>query len=106
MDAGAHRFVQQFQLRVGPMSNINGRKIDIGPGFAAYFHRETMGADKSSELRPGTLDLHVLKGLCPRRMLGYRTAQHLKTISKDVLQVGESSLYPVLQRALLNQSKV
>ena len=65
-----------------------------------------MGADKSSELRPGTLDLHVLKALCPRRMHGYRTAQHLKTISEDVLQVGESSLYPVLQRALLNQSKV
>jgi PadR family transcriptional regulator, regulatory protein PadR len=35
-------------------------------------------------------------------MHGYGIAQHLKTISEDVLQVGESSLYPALQRLLLN----
>ena len=29
-------------------------------------------------------------------------ARHLKTVSDDVLQVGESSLYPALQRLLLN----
>ncbi len=33
---------------------------------------------------------------------GYGIAQHLKKISKDVLDVGESSLYPALQRLLLN----
>ena len=35
-------------------------------------------------------------------MHGYGIAQHLKTTSEDVLQVGESSLYPALQRLLLN----
>ena len=35
-------------------------------------------------------------------MHGYGIAQHLKTVSEDVLQVGESSLYPALQRLLLN----
>lgn len=35
-------------------------------------------------------------------MHGYGIAQHLKSISDDVLQVGESSLYPALQRLLLN----
>ena len=35
-------------------------------------------------------------------MHGYAIAQHLKTASEDVLQVGESSLYPALQRLLLN----
>ncbi len=34
-------------------------------------------------------------------MHGYGIAQHLRIVSKDVLQVGESSLYPALQRLLL-----
>ncbi len=33
---------------------------------------------------------------------GYGIAQRLKQVSGDVLQVGESSLYPALQRLLLN----
>jgi transcriptional regulator len=35
-------------------------------------------------------------------MHGYGMAQRLKQVSDDVLQVGESSLYPALQRLLLN----
>jgi transcriptional regulator len=35
-------------------------------------------------------------------MHGYGLAQRLKLLSNDVLQVGESSLYPALQRPLLN----
>jgi len=61
-----------------------------------------MGTDKSSELLPGTLDLLVLKTVARGRMHGYGIAQHLKLLSDDVLQVGESSLYPALQRLLLN----
>ena len=34
-------------------------------------------------------------------MHGYGVVQHLKDVSDDVLQVGESSLYPALQRLLL-----
>jgi PadR family transcriptional regulator, regulatory protein PadR len=56
----------------------------------------------NQELLPGTLDLLILKSLARGRMHGYGIAQHLKTISDDVLQVGESSLYPALQRLLLN----
>jgi len=54
------------------------------------------------DLLPGTLDLLVLKTLLRGPMHGYGIAQHLKTTSEDVLQVGESSLYPALQRLLLN----
>jgi|ERR1017187_3413549 transcriptional regulator len=57
---------------------------------------------KPSELLPGTLDLLILKVLARGTMHGYGIAQWLKTISEDVLQVGESSLYPALQRLLLN----
>jgi PadR family transcriptional regulator, regulatory protein PadR len=54
------------------------------------------------DLLPGTLDLLVLRLLATESMHGYGIAQRLKTISNDVLQVGESSLYPALQRLLLN----
>jgi PadR family transcriptional regulator PadR len=55
-----------------------------------------------SELLPGTLDLLILRTLAPGRMHGYGIAQRLKEVSDEVLQVGESSLYPALQRLLLN----
>ena len=35
-------------------------------------------------------------------MHGYGIAQRLKQVSDEVLQVGESSLYPALQRLLVN----
>ena len=56
----------------------------------------------ATELLPGTLDLLILRTLAPGRMHGYGIAQRLKQISEDVLQVGESSLYPALQRLLVN----
>jgi PadR family transcriptional regulator len=61
-----------------------------------------MGTTKSSELLPGTLDLLILKALVAGPRHGYGIAQHLKDTSNNVLQVGESSLYPALQRLLLN----
>jgi|SRR5579862_2630050 len=61
-----------------------------------------MGNEKSAELLPGTLDLLILKTLVRARLHGYAIAQNLRIISDDVLQVGESSLYPALQRLLLN----
>lgn len=56
----------------------------------------------ASELLPGTLDLLILRVLAAGRMHGYGIAQRVKDLSEDVLQVGESSLYPALQRLLLN----
>lgn len=54
------------------------------------------------ELLPGTLHLLILRALISGPMHGYGIAMRLKQISRDVLQVGESSLYPALQRLLLN----
>ena len=56
------------------------------------------------ELLPGTLDLLILRTLRAGAQHGYGIAQHLKLVSDDVLDVGESSLYPALQRLLLNGS--
>jgi transcriptional regulator len=60
-----------------------------------------MGQRDASELLPGTLDLLILRTLAPGPMHGYGIAQHVKNVSDEVLQVGESSLYPALQRLLL-----
>jgi PadR family transcriptional regulator PadR len=55
-----------------------------------------------NDLLPGTLDMLVLSSLTRGARHGYGIAQDLKKISADVLDVGESSLYPALQRLLLN----
>ena len=58
--------------------------------------------NQSPDLLPGTLDMLILQTLVPGPMHGYAIAERLKQVSQDVLQVGESSLYPALQRLLVN----
>ena len=55
-----------------------------------------------SDLLPGTLELLVLKALARGHQHGYGIAEHLRIASGAVLEVGESALYPALQRLLLN----
>src|ERR671912_813130 len=55
-----------------------------------------------SDLLPGTLELLILKALAPGAKHGYGIVEHLRLASDDVLAVGESALYPALQRLLLN----
>ena len=54
------------------------------------------------DLLPGTLDLLVLRTLTRGSLHGYGIAQRVKELSENVLHVGESSLYPALQRLLLD----
>jgi PadR family transcriptional regulator, regulatory protein PadR len=60
-----------------------------------------MADDDALDLLPGTLELLILKTLAGGEQHGYGIAQRLRILSDDVLQVGESSLYPALQRLLL-----
>ncbi len=55
-----------------------------------------------SDLLPGTLELLILKTLVSGAKHGYGIVEHLRWTSDDVLRVGESALYPALQRLLLN----
>jgi PadR family transcriptional regulator, regulatory protein PadR len=50
------------------------------------------------DLLQGTLDLLVLKTLALEPMHGWGIAQRIQQISKEVLQVGQGSLYPALHR--------
>ena len=55
-----------------------------------------------SDLLPGTLELLILKALIGGPRHGYGIVEHLRRTSDDVLKVGESALYPALQRLLFN----
>ena len=53
---------------------------------------------KTSEFLPGTLDMLILRTLTMGSMHGYGIAQFIRQRSEEVLQIGEGSLYPALQR--------
>ena len=57
---------------------------------------------RSAELLPGTLDLLVLRTLVRGPNHGYGIARRVRELSRDVFQIGESSLYPALQRLTLD----
>lgn len=52
----------------------------------------------STDLLQGTLDLLILKTLAPDAMHGWGVAQRIRQTSKEVLQIGQGSLYPALHR--------
>ena len=53
------------------------------------------------DLLRGTVDLLILRTLAHASLHGYAIAQRLRVVSDEVLHVGESALYPSLQRLLL-----
>ena len=55
-----------------------------------------------NEVLPGTLEMLILKTVSRRPNHGYGIAQHLRAVSEDALKIGEGSLYPALQRILVN----
>jgi PadR family transcriptional regulator, regulatory protein PadR len=57
---------------------------------------------ESNELLPGTLEMLILKTLSRGANHGYGIAQHIRAVSDDALKIGEGSLYPALQRILVN----
>src|ERR1044072_4552109 len=46
----------------------------------------------------GTLDLLILTVISPEPMHGWAIAQRIRQMSNDVLQVGQSALYPALHK--------
>jgi PadR family transcriptional regulator len=61
-----------------------------------------MKSNPNSEVLPGTLEMLILKTLTRGPNHGYGIAQHIERISQDALRIGEGSLYPALQRLLIN----
>jgi PadR family transcriptional regulator len=61
-----------------------------------------MPTNTNPELLPGTLEMLILKTLTHGANHGYGIAQHIANVSQDALRIGEGSLYPALQRLLMN----
>jgi len=53
---------------------------------------------KPTDLVQGTLDLLILKVIDLEPMHGWAIAQRIRQMSSDVLQVGQSALYPALHK--------
>jgi len=52
----------------------------------------------STDLLQGTLDLLILQTLALEPIHGWGVAQRIQQVSKEVLQIGQGSLYPALYR--------
>ncbi|WP_158749562.1 PadR family transcriptional regulator [Acidobacterium sp. S8] len=52
----------------------------------------------STELLQGTLDLLILRTIAIEAMHGWGIAQRIQQVSREMLQVGQGSLYPALHR--------
>ena len=76
--------------------------VDSGGATLLHSHHSLMGLTNTpSDLLPGTLELLILKALVGEARHGYGIVEHLRLASDDVLNVGESALYPALQRLLI-----
>lgn len=53
---------------------------------------------KPTDLVQGTLDLLILKTIALEPMHGWGIAQRIHQVSGEVLQVGQSALYPALHK--------
>lgn len=53
---------------------------------------------KPTDLVQGTLDLLILKVIALEPMHGWALAQRIRQMSGEVLQVGQSALYPALHK--------
>jgi transcriptional regulator len=60
--------------------------------------KEHPGMSKPTELVQGTVDLLILKIIAIEPMHGWAIAQRIRQMSNDVLQVGQSALYPALHK--------
>ncbi len=66
--------------------------------YSVVGNRGGMPLSKPTDLVQGTLDLLILKVVALEPMHGWAIAQRIKQMSKDVLQVGQGSLYPALHK--------
>ena len=60
----------------------------------------------NADFLPGTLEMLILKTLSRGPNHGFGIAQHIQQVSGESLRIGEGSLYPALQRLLLDDCVV
>ena len=60
-------------------------------------------AGAAADFLPGTLEMLILKTISRGPNHGFGIAQHIQQVSRETLRIGEGSLYPALQRLLLDE---
>jgi len=60
-----------------------------------------MAMNPRNDLLPGTLEMLILVTLGQEPLHGYVIAQRIQQASEDLLHIEEGSLYPALQRLLI-----
>jgi DNA-binding PadR family transcriptional regulator len=60
----------------------------------------------STDLLQGTLDLLILKTLALEPMHGWGVARRIQQTSKEVLHIGQGSLYPALSTGIQRMDSV
>ena len=73
-------------------------ELDTIPPTVAMSPKSVRPLPPPSDVLRGTLDLLILKALSLQPMHGWAITQRLEQLSRDVLRVGQGSLYPALQR--------
>ena len=87
----------QFFVALPGDSPVDVRQVTFYT-LAPVERREETMKEIQTDLLQGTLDLLVLKTLQTGATHGWDIAQRIQQVSKDVLRVGQGSLYPALHR--------
>jgi len=84
------------QLR---MAAVSSALLTPAPGCSILLSvTEVSTMSKPTDLVQGTLDLLILKVVALEPMHGWAIAQRIHQMSSEVLQVGQSALYPALHK--------
>jgi transcriptional regulator len=85
---------QHFDLQPFPHSTLDNRQEK----WQSVVEYRGDDMPTPTDLLQGTLDLLILRTLALESMHGWGIAQRIQQVSKDVLQIGQGSLYPALSR--------
>jgi transcriptional regulator len=66
--------------------------------LSSHDNKEGIVLQVPTERLQGTLDLLILRSLSRGPAHGWAVAEHLQLVSREVLRVGQGSLYPALHR--------
>src|ERR1700716_740722 len=85
-------------VRLALAQCVNPRSFPLLTERSSYILISETDMSKPNDLVQGTLDLLLLKILALEPLHGWAISLRLKSISGDVLQVTEGSLYPALHK--------